>query len=69
MVKRRTLFIGALCWVGFGWLIHAAAPTLNGLKWGALPMGFWIAAQGGPLILAILACCLTPQSGARTDEG
>jgi putative solute:sodium symporter small subunit len=68
MVNRRKLFAGALCWVSLGWLIHAAAPTLNGLKWGALPMGFWLAAQGVPLMLLVLACYLIPQPGARTDE-
>jgi putative solute:sodium symporter small subunit len=69
MVKRSTLLVGAMCWLGIGCLIHAAAPTLNGVKWGALPLGFWIAAQGAPLILGVLACWLMPNPGAKTDAG
>ncbi len=68
MVGRRTLYFSAVCWVGFGCVIHAAAPTLNGLKWGAMPLGFWLAAQGAPLILGLLACWLVPHSGTNTND-
>jgi putative solute:sodium symporter small subunit len=67
-VKRRTLYFAALCWIIFGCLIHVAAPTLNGLKWGGLPLGFWLAAQGAPLMLGLIGCWLIPPTGTKTDE-
>jgi putative solute:sodium symporter small subunit len=51
---RRWLIAFGL-WVGFGLGIHAAAPTLNGVKLGGLPLGYWLAAQGAPLLLLVLA--------------
>jgi putative solute:sodium symporter small subunit len=53
--KPNGIWLVLSLWIMFGWLIHGAAATLNGLKVGALPMGFWLAAQGAPLILAIIA--------------
>jgi putative solute:sodium symporter small subunit len=46
-------------WLVVGWLIHGGAATLNGLKWGALPLGFWLAAQGAPLMFAVGAAWIT----------
>ena len=50
---RRTLCVCSVFLVlGVG--IHVFAPTLNGLKMFGLPAGYAIAAQGGPLLLAVL---------------
>jgi len=38
----------------FGAAMHVLAPAANGIKIAGLPLGYEIAAQIGPLILALL---------------
>ena len=56
--------LAACAWVVFGVGMHAFAPTLNGIKVWGLPLGYWVAAQGAPLLLAGLAVWLSPRSEA-----
>ena len=51
--KRRGLLVVVLVAV-FGIGLHLLAPTFNGIKLSGLPLGYWIAAQLGPLMLAVL---------------
>ncbi len=54
IIERRRIgfVVAALAFGGIG--LHLAAPTLNGLKWSGLLGGYWLAAQGGPLLLLAL---------------
>ncbi len=61
--KRRILLVVALFAV-FGVGLHVLAPTINGMtfngiKLTGLPLGYWIAAQLGPLLLALLVVWLS----------
>lgn len=56
--KRRTLLVVVLFAV-FGVGLHVLAPTINGIKLTGLPLGYWIAAQLGPLLLALLVVWLS----------
>ena len=38
--------------VGVG--LHVVTPTLNGLNMMGIPAGYWVSAQGGPVVLALL---------------
>ena len=49
--RRRALLICVVFPI-FGVALHCLAPTLNGLRLAGLPLGYWIAAQGGALLLA-----------------
>ena len=51
--ERRRAFLICVLFLVFGVAMHCLAPTLNGLKLAGLPMGYWLAAQGGPLLLAL----------------
>lgn len=42
-----------------------AAPLANGLKPFGLPMGYWLAAQGVPLVLVCAALLATRTGGGR----
>lgn len=55
--KRRTMFLVVLFPI-FGVGVHVFAPTFNGLKLSGLPAGYWIAAQLGPVLLALILVCL-----------
>lgn len=45
-----------LLWLVIAVALPLAAPTLNGVRLDGLPLGYWMSAQGAPLILfAILA--------------
>jgi putative solute:sodium symporter small subunit len=56
MTARKALGALLVCvaMVSLGVGIHMFAPTLNGLKVSGLPLGYWMAAQGGPIVLAIV---------------
>jgi putative solute:sodium symporter small subunit len=60
---RRTLLYSVLFAI-FGVGLHAAAPTLNGLKLSGLPLGYWTSAQLGPLLLAALLIALSNRKAA-----
>ncbi|MEQ1696352.1 MAG: DUF4212 domain-containing protein [Hyphomicrobiaceae bacterium] len=49
--RRAILFLVLFAIFGIG--LHLLAPTFNGLKLSGLPLGYWIAAQLGPLLLAV----------------
>lgn len=53
--RSRTLLL-VFIWLLITVALPLAAPTLNGLKLAGVPIGYWMSAQGGPLILlAMLA--------------
>jgi putative solute:sodium symporter small subunit len=56
MTARKALgaFLVCVVMVSLGVGIHIFAPTLNGLKVSGLPSGYWMAAQGGPIMLALV---------------
>ena len=53
-----------LVWLVFGLGLPLLAPTLNGLKPGGLPLGYWYAAQGAPLLLLAVLALLTVRGRA-----
>jgi putative solute:sodium symporter small subunit len=68
MTRSRQIALPFLVWAVFGVLLHVSAPTLNGLKLIGLPAGYWLAAQGAPLILAGLAIWLTAGKGSKRED-
>lgn len=54
---RRALFALLLIAI-FGGALHLLAPAANGLKLAGLPLGYEIAAQIGPLLLALIVVWL-----------
>lgn len=50
-LRRIALPLGLFLTVAVG--LPLAAPTLNGVKLAGLPLGFWVAAQASPLLLAV----------------
>ena len=46
-------------WLAFGLGLTLLAPTLNGLKPGGVPLGYWYAAQGAPLVLVVMLVWMT----------
>jgi putative solute:sodium symporter small subunit len=55
-------------WAVFGLFVHAAAPTLNGLKLGGLPLGYWLAAQGAPILLLALGLLLRARGTSQPSR-
>lgn len=55
---RRELLLLCL-FLTIGVAVHVLAPTANGLKIAGLPMGYWLAAQLGPLLLAFILVWLS----------
>lgn len=45
-------------WATLGLGMQAFAETLNGLRPGGLPLGYWVSAQGTTLLLAAIAAGL-----------
>jgi putative solute:sodium symporter small subunit len=55
MMRPRT-YLFVLCWIALAVALPLAGPTLNGAKPWGVPLGYFMSAQGGPLLLlAILA--------------
>jgi putative solute:sodium symporter small subunit len=53
--KTRNLVIIALViWFVFGYLIHAFAPALNGIRMFGFPLGYWFASQGALVVFVVL---------------
>jgi len=53
--KTRNLMIGTLLiWFVFSFLVHWFANELNALSFIDFPLGFYMAAQGSPIIFVIL---------------
>jgi len=51
---------GAVCLA-----LPALSQTFNGLKPAGLPLGYWLMAQGAPMLLAIAVFALTRSPGER----
>ena len=60
----QRVVLAFVLWAVFGLAVHVFAPTLNGLKLSGLPAGYWLAAQGAPLLLGALAIWLTSGRGS-----
>ena len=61
--KKRAMFVlVSFAILGIG--LHLLAPTLNGIKLAGLPFGYWIAAQLGPVALALLVILTTARKEA-----
>lgn len=61
--KKRAflaLVLFAICSIG----LPALAATFNGLKLAGLPLGYWMAAQLGPLFLALLLAWISARKVA-----
>ena len=47
-------------WAVLGLGLHTVAPLLNGLKLSGVPLGYWMSAYGGPILLGLAALWLMP---------
>ena len=59
------LGLALLAWLVLALALPLAALTLNAFKLGSFPLGFWVAAQGSLIALAVLAWVAT----RRTADG
>jgi putative solute:sodium symporter small subunit len=55
--QRRLILL--VLFAAFGIGMHILAPTANGLKFEGVPLGYFLAAQGGPILMALLLVWLT----------
>jgi len=73
MLKRTWRSVLALCLFGFFCLlVPSLAETLNGLRAAGVPLGFWLMAQGAPVILALAAVLMRSKTGplqTQSPEG
>jgi putative solute:sodium symporter small subunit len=61
--KRRAVLVVVLFAI-FGIGLHALASTFNGIKLAGLPLGYWLAAQFGPVVLALLLAWISARKVA-----
>ncbi len=62
MMRPRTYVCLAL-WVLFAVALPLAGPTLNGAKPWGLPLGYFMSAQGGPLLLLAMLAWMSAYRG------
>lgn len=53
MTEAKRAAAAVAIWAVFGLGLHAFAPTWNGLRLWGLPLGYWLAAQGAPILLGL----------------
>lgn len=63
MLTRKMAVAVVLSWAMLGLAMHAFAPTFNGLKPGGVPLGYWLSAQGAPLLMGLLLLWLAAARG------